>query len=132
MRLAGLETSERCESARRLRLANPARARIPFDPPVDRRDRQEWGGAQSENRDRRRRRPTATGEANDRTRHERGIDMIQLSITPEEGKRLGEMLAEVLSELGYEIANTDSHDFRIQLREKQSLLKRVVEELGVA
>jgi len=58
--------------------------------------------------------------------------MIQLSITPEEGKRLGEMLAEVLSELGYEIANTDSHDFRIQLREKQSLLKRVVEELGVA
>ncbi len=58
--------------------------------------------------------------------------MIQLSITPEEGKRLGEMLAEVLSELGYEIANTDSHDFRIQLREKQSLLKRVVGELGAA
>lgn len=113
-------------------LIHPSIDMIDMIDPVDRHDRRGWGGAQSENRDRRRRRPTATGEANDRTRHERGIDMIQLSITPEEGKRLGEMLAEVLSELGYEIANTDSHDFRIQLREKQSLLKRVVDELGAA
>lgn len=55
--------------------------------------------------------------------------MIQLNITHEEGKRLGEILASDLAELGYEIANTDSHDFKTQLREKQDLLKRVVKEL---
>ncbi len=55
--------------------------------------------------------------------------MIQLNITPEEGKRLAEILATDLADLGYEIANTDAHDYKLQLRDKQDLLKRIVEEL---
>jgi hypothetical protein len=58
--------------------------------------------------------------------------MVQLSITVEEAKKLGDMLAADVAELGYEIANTDAQAFREQLREKQSLLKRVIEDLEAA
>ena len=42
---------------------------------------------------------------------------------------LRETLASDLSDLGYEIANTDSKDYRDDLKEKQKALKRIVEQL---
>lgn len=58
--------------------------------------------------------------------------MLQLDIDDTEVPMLREILASDLSELGYEIANTDSQEFREQLRQKQRLLKRVVGQLGDA
>lgn len=43
---------------------------------------------------------------------------------------LRDTLENVLSDLGYEIANTDAKAFRDKLKERRTLLKRVVDELG--
>ena len=56
--------------------------------------------------------------------------MVKLELDAEDAKLLREVLTSTLSELGYEIANTDSHDFREKLRAKQSLVQRLVDELG--
>jgi len=56
--------------------------------------------------------------------------MIRIELEADAAKVLHEVLSNDLAELGYEIANTDSHDYREKLREKQELLQRVVAELG--
>lgn len=56
--------------------------------------------------------------------------MIRIELEPEAAKVLHEVLSADVAELGYEIANTDSHDFREKLREKKELLERVVADLG--
>ncbi len=56
--------------------------------------------------------------------------MVKLELDAEDAKLLREVLTSTLSELGYEIANTDSHDFREKLRAKQGLVQRLVDELG--
>ena len=58
--------------------------------------------------------------------------MLQLDITPEEVTTLRETLESVLSDLRYEINNTDSHDFREMLNLKQHLFERVIEQLSNA
>ena len=56
--------------------------------------------------------------------------MAGLDLTQEDADLLREILSGDLSELRYEISNTDSHDFREQLRKKQGLLERMIEQLG--
>lgn len=56
--------------------------------------------------------------------------MPQLDLDTNEAAILKETLESVASELGYEIANTDSKDYRDKLKDKQSLIKRLVGELG--
>ena len=55
---------------------------------------------------------------------------IRLELDSEDAAMLREELTSALSELGYEIANTDSHDFKLRLRAKQTFLRRILEQLG--
>jgi hypothetical protein len=55
---------------------------------------------------------------------------IRLDLEPEDADALREVLASDLSELGYEIANTDGHDFKEKLKAKQRFLRRILERLG--
>ncbi|MBW2363103.1 MAG: hypothetical protein JRG84_19575 [Deltaproteobacteria bacterium] len=52
--------------------------------------------------------------------------MVELDISPADVTALRETLESALSDLGYEIHNTDSHDYREKLRSKQRSLERVV------
>jgi hypothetical protein len=56
--------------------------------------------------------------------------MIQLELTPEEVVTLRETLESVVSDLRYEINNTDAHDYRADLKLKLKLIERVVGQLG--
>jgi hypothetical protein len=56
--------------------------------------------------------------------------MPQLDLDANEAAMLSEALQSAAGELGYEIANTDSKDYRDKLKAKQELLKRLVVELG--
>ena len=58
--------------------------------------------------------------------------MIQININEEQAGLLREILANDLSDLGYEIANTDGKDYRDQLRAKQELLRQVLEQFPEA
>jgi len=58
--------------------------------------------------------------------------MIQLDIQPEDAAALREVLESARSELGYEIANTDKHDYRKKLKAKQQLLEKVIGQLDAA
>ena len=42
---------------------------------------------------------------------------------------LREILESSLGDLRYEINNTDSHDFKVKLREKQAVLERMIAAL---
>jgi len=55
--------------------------------------------------------------------------MIQLDISDEEAGTLREVLESAVSDLGYEIGNTDAKDYRDGLKAKQALLRRVLEQL---
>jgi hypothetical protein len=55
--------------------------------------------------------------------------MAQLDLSTEDVGVLVETLESVLSELRYEINNTDAHDFKEQLREKKDALERVLGQL---
>lgn len=57
--------------------------------------------------------------------------MIHLDLDTEDARMLHEVLAADLSELGYEIANTDAKDYREMLRRKQEFLRRMVGELDI-
>ncbi len=59
-------------------------------------------------------------------------EMIQIDINDDEAGVLREILASDLSELGYEIANTDSKDFRDVLKTRQDLLRRGLGQLPSA
>ena len=56
--------------------------------------------------------------------------MARIELNAEDAAELRKMLSGDLSELRYEISNTDSHDYREKLRQKQGLLERVIEQLG--
>ncbi len=55
--------------------------------------------------------------------------MLQLDLSPEEVTRLRETLESVLSELRYEINDTDGHDFREKLKAQKAFLERVIAQL---
>jgi hypothetical protein len=57
---------------------------------------------------------------------------MQLDLTIEEAQILNEVLTSYLSDLRFEIANTDSGFFREGLKEKEVFLKRIIEDLGKA
>ncbi len=56
--------------------------------------------------------------------------MANLEISAEDGKLLREALESAVSELRYEINNTDAHEYRDKLREKQAALERVLDQLA--
>jgi hypothetical protein len=55
---------------------------------------------------------------------------IELDLDEQEAGVLREVLESAHSELGYEIANTDSKDYREKLKQRQALIQRVVGQLG--
>ncbi len=55
--------------------------------------------------------------------------MIQLDLNPQEKEYLIEALESYLSDLRYEIADTDSMDFREQLKAKKNALEKVLAAL---
>ncbi len=57
---------------------------------------------------------------------------MQLNLTIEEAQILNEVLTGYLSDLRFEIANTDSGFFREGLKEREVFLKRIIEDLGKA
>jgi len=57
---------------------------------------------------------------------------MQLHLTIEEAQILNEVLTVYLSDLRFEIANTDSGFFREGLKEREVFLKRIIEDLGKA
>jgi S-adenosylmethionine/arginine decarboxylase-like enzyme len=56
--------------------------------------------------------------------------MARLELSDGDASTLKEILSETLSELRYEISNTDAHDYREKLRLKQGVLERVIGQLG--
>ena len=58
--------------------------------------------------------------------------MAQIELDTNEASVLRETLESVVSELGYEIANTDAKDFRDKLKEKQVVLRRLLQVLQPA
>lgn len=57
---------------------------------------------------------------------------MQLNLTAEEAAILNEVLVSYLSDLRFEIADTDSGFFREGLKEREVFLKRIIEDLGKA
>ena len=55
---------------------------------------------------------------------------MQLNLTAEEAEVLSEILTSYLSDLRMEISHTDSGFFREGLKDKEVLLKKVIEDLG--
>jgi len=53
-----------------------------------------------------------------------------LELTAEEKEMLKELSSSELSELRFEIADTDRKDFRDMLKRKEVLLKRIIEQLN--
>jgi hypothetical protein len=55
---------------------------------------------------------------------------MQFDLTPEEVEMLNEILTSYLSDLRMEIADTDSMDFREELKKREVLLKRLIADIG--
>lgn len=55
--------------------------------------------------------------------------MVQLTLTEEEATMLGGILASYLSDLRMEIADTEAMDFRQHLKQREVLLKKLLQEL---
>jgi hypothetical protein len=55
--------------------------------------------------------------------------MLTLELSPNEAATLRDVLASYLSDLRMEIADTDSMDFREGLKEREALLKRLMQQL---
>ncbi len=56
--------------------------------------------------------------------------MPNLELTEDEIKTLAEMLESAVSDLGYEIANTDAKDYRDDLKAKKATAAAILERLG--
>jgi len=56
--------------------------------------------------------------------------MRQLTLTDEEAGTLRRALEQYVSDLRMEIADTDSMDFRDQLKREEAFLKKLIEQLG--
>jgi len=57
--------------------------------------------------------------------------MIQLDLTDDEAALLKEFLESTLKNLSYEIADTDTSEFRDQLKARRDALTRISQALGV-
>ena len=55
--------------------------------------------------------------------------MIQIELSDQEKQILEETLQSYLSDLSYEIADTDQYDFREQLKAKRAILEKIKEAL---
>ncbi len=55
--------------------------------------------------------------------------MIQLDLTTEEKEILKETLESAISDLGFEIADTEKMEWREKLKVKKAVLKKVLEAL---
>ena len=55
--------------------------------------------------------------------------MPQLELNELEAKTLDETLTTVLSNMSYEIADTDTYDFRQDLKKKRDVLARIADKL---
>ena len=55
--------------------------------------------------------------------------MIQLQLTAEEGQVLFEVLESYVSDVRMEIADTDSAEFKVGLRRKKDILKKILDTL---
>ena len=58
--------------------------------------------------------------------------MLQLTLTAEEGASLRDVLTGCLGDLRMEIAGTESYGFREHLKQQETLLKRIIDQLGAA
>ena len=58
--------------------------------------------------------------------------MIHLDLDEQERQILNETLQSYLSDLNYEIADTDGHDYREQLKARREVLKKIKEALEQA
>jgi hypothetical protein len=58
--------------------------------------------------------------------------MPKLELSDHENKILLEMLESAISELGYEIANTDSADYRDGLKDKKAVAAAILQRLQEA
>lgn len=56
--------------------------------------------------------------------------MVQLTLTAEEAATLRSVLQSYVSDLRMEIADTDSMDFRERLKAEETVLKRLLQQLG--
>jgi hypothetical protein len=56
--------------------------------------------------------------------------MIHLDLDDKERQILRETLRSYLSDLSYEIADTDSQDFRERLKDRQAVLEKINAALG--
>ena len=56
---------------------------------------------------------------------------IELNLTEEELSNLTNVLAEYISDLSTEIADTDSMDYREKLKSERKLLQKILSELQV-
>lgn len=56
--------------------------------------------------------------------------MVRIELTDDEAQMLRQVLESYLSDLRMEIADTDSWQFREQLKEKELFLKRILRLLG--
>ena len=58
--------------------------------------------------------------------------MTQLKLDDQEKEILAETLQSYLSNLSYEIADTDNHDYREQLKAKRTVLEKIKASLDEA
>ncbi len=58
--------------------------------------------------------------------------MIHLELNDEEKEVLTTTLESYLSNLRYEIANTDNYDFRLQLKAKKAVLMKIAAALATS
>jgi hypothetical protein len=56
--------------------------------------------------------------------------MVELDITDEEKQALVECVETGIRELGPQISNTESYDFREQLKAKREALRKILGQLG--
>lgn len=56
--------------------------------------------------------------------------MPQISLSNDETATLRDVLQTYISDLRMEIAGTDAMDFREELKERESVLKRILAQLG--
>jgi hypothetical protein len=56
--------------------------------------------------------------------------MIQIELAEPEARIFGEILEGVLSDLRMEIADTDRMDFRESLKQRKSVIQRVLDQLA--
>jgi hypothetical protein len=57
--------------------------------------------------------------------------MVQIFLPIDEAELLKEILKDYLSDLRMEIADTDSMNFREELKKKEEFVKRIITDLGL-